>query len=288
MAYRTTGFRWKADYSLTLNQNETLADIGGWVTIDNESGKKYVDAKLKLIAGDVNTVSPTINTRGAVYAKSVLAGGAPAFEEKSFADYHMYTLSQPVTLNDSSQKQVEFIPKVYNVSVDKYHEISISAGGYAQTNLKAKNFVRFLNSQENGLGIAFPKGTVRVFKEDDTDKSLEFIGEDSINHTPRNENITISTGNAFDIVAEKNVKSRVSISNQGGYNAEVSIKVTNHKETESDIVVVFANSYADNLRITMINKAEEPEKKSASEYRWRKLLAPGEVWEFAWQEDYFR
>lgn len=77
-----------------------------------------------------------------------------------------------MTLNESSQKQVEFVPKVYNVTVDKYHEISISAGGGAQSNLRARNYVRFLNSQENGLGIAFPKGTVRVFKEDNADGSL--------------------------------------------------------------------------------------------------------------------
>lgn len=155
-----------------------MADIGGWVTIDNNSGKKYVDAKLKLIAGDVNTVSTSYNPPPNIYfARNDLAGGAaPSFEEKSFADYHLYTLSKPVTLNESSQKQVEFVPKVFNVSVEKYHEIGISAGGYAQSGLKAKNYVRFLNSQKNGLGIAFPKGTVRVFKEDNADGSLEFIG----------------------------------------------------------------------------------------------------------------
>ena len=213
---------------------------------------------------------------------------APSFEEKSFADYHLYTLSKPVTLNESSQKQVEFVPKVFNVTVDKYHEISISAGGYSQTGLKARNFVKFLNSQDNGLGIAFPKGTVRVFKEDDSDGSLEFIGEDSIDHTPKNENITITTGNAFDIVAEKTVKSRVSTDNQGGYSAESSIKVTNHKETSADIIVIFSNGYGDNLRITMENNASAPEKRSASEYRWRKVVSAGEVWEFSWKEDYFR
>lgn len=98
VAYRTTGFRWSADYSLTLNQDETLADLGGWVTIDNNSGKKYVDAKLKLIAGDVNTVSqPTMQP---VYARAKTTSGAGSgFTEKSFADYHLYTLGRPVTLN---------------------------------------------------------------------------------------------------------------------------------------------------------------------------------------------
>ncbi len=91
---------------------------------------------------------------------------APEFSEKSFSDYHMYTLSQPVTLNEASQKQVEFIPKVYNVPIHKYHAITINAGGYSEKNLKAKNVVRFKNSKESKLGIPFPKGTVRVFKSD--------------------------------------------------------------------------------------------------------------------------
>lgn len=127
---------------MTLNSDETKADIGGWVTIDNNSGKKYVDAKLKLIAGDVNTVSAykpyvTYATTNMVYESDV--AGAPSFSEKAFADYHMYTLSQTVTLNESSQKQVEFIPKVYNIPIRKYHQITINAGGYTENNIKATN-----------------------------------------------------------------------------------------------------------------------------------------------------
>ena len=108
VAYRTTGFSWKADYSISLNQAENKGDIGGWVTIDNRSGKKYVDAKLKLIAGDVNTVQQ--NQPQPVFFKSAAlvadSAPAPSFSEKSFADYHLYTLSAPVTLNEQSQKQV--------------------------------------------------------------------------------------------------------------------------------------------------------------------------------------
>ncbi len=110
---------------------------------------------------------------------------APSFSEKSFSDFHMYTLSEPVCLNDNSQKQVEFIPKVYNVPIRKYNLISINSGRYAQTNLKAVNRVEFRNNKASGLGIALPKGVFRVFKNDDSDGSLEFIGEDSIDHTPK-------------------------------------------------------------------------------------------------------
>ena len=129
VAYRTTGFKWKADYTVVVNENQTKADIGGWVTIDNNSGKKYENAKLKRIAGDVNIVKPTPNyTYQADYlmpmamtAMAMPAPAAPSFSEKSFADYHLYTLSAPVTLNESSQKQVEFIPKVYNVTIDSFN-----------------------------------------------------------------------------------------------------------------------------------------------------------------------
>lgn len=97
---------------------------------------------------------------------------APEFSEKSFADYHLYTLSEPVTLSEASQKQVEFIPKVYGVSLRKYNQITINAGGYTQTDLKAASKVDFQNVEESGLGIPFPKGTFRVFKEDEADGSL--------------------------------------------------------------------------------------------------------------------
>lgn len=117
-----------------------MADIGGWVTIDNNSGKKYVDAKLKLIAGDVKIV--TTSAASALFIRPA----APAFSQQSFADYHLYTLSEPVTLNESSQKQVEFIPKVYDVPIRKYHLITLSAGGEEMKNLKPTNKIQFINS----------------------------------------------------------------------------------------------------------------------------------------------
>lgn len=136
VAYRTTGFSWKSDYTVILNQVEKKADVGGWVTIDNHSGKKYDNAKLKLIAGDVNTVRESVPPQPMAFASVARAGAVnsapPTFSEKSFSDFHLYTLSEPVTLNDNSQKQVEFIPKVYNIDIRKYNLLTISAGGYNQ------------------------------------------------------------------------------------------------------------------------------------------------------------
>ena len=109
VAYRTTGFSWKSDYSITLDQDETHGDVGGWVTIDNYSGKKYEDAKLKLIAGDVNLVSDRQSGNALAFRANVAPvamSSAPSFSEKSFSDFHLYTLSEPVTLDENSQKQV--------------------------------------------------------------------------------------------------------------------------------------------------------------------------------------
>lgn len=124
---------------------------------------------------------------------------------------------------------MEFIPKVYGVNVRKYNFISISTGGYAQENLKASNKVELTNTKANKMGIPLPKGTVRVFKEDTADGSLEFIGEDSIGHTPKDENITITTGNAFDITANKLASNYQSYSNYG-YSADLNLTIWNHKD----------------------------------------------------------
>jgi len=165
-----------------------LIDFSGWVTIDNNSGKRYKNASLKLIAGDVNIVQPPT----AVYrpmmmmakTNAMAGNAAPAFSEKSFADYHMDTLDKRVDVSENQRKQIEFIPKAENVTISKYYLVSISAGGNAETGLKAQSNIRFVNSKDNSMGMALPKGTIRVFKEDD-DQALEFIGEDSIDHTPK-------------------------------------------------------------------------------------------------------
>ena len=252
VAYRTTGFSWKSDYSVTLNNDETKADVGGWVTIDNRSGKRYQQAKLKLIAGDVNTVSNNSMPEAMpmmAMADGAVAGSAPSFSEKSFSDFHMYTLSDPVDLEENSQKQVEFLEKVYAINVRKYNEITIGAGGYSENNLKASNKIEISNSESNQLGVPLPKGTVRVFKTDSDDGSLEFIGEDSIDHTPKDENITLTTGNAFDITAEKVAANRRNYDN-GGYTADLSLTISNHKDIQAEIVVEINNYYGDNNQLT--------------------------------------
>lgn len=291
VAYRTTGFSWKADYLVTINDDETKADIGGWVTIDNFSGKKYENTKLKLIAGDVNTVTTPVaqSFRAApmgIMAQSAAAPAPPTFEEKSFSDYHMYTLSSVVTIDEQSKKQIEFIPKVYGVGIRKYHLISINAGGSQQLNLKATNKIEFRNSKTNRLGIPLPKGTVRVFKTDSADGSLEFIGEDSINHTPKDENITLTTGNAFDITANKIVKRYVSYYTNitSGYEADLNLTISNRKDISAEIVVDLNVNSDSRFLVTWADPNLKAERISASLLRIKRVFAPSETVSYLWNE----
>jgi hypothetical protein len=231
-----------------------------------------------------NQVQPTMMKKTA--APAAMNGSPPSFSEKSFSDYHMYTLSEPVSLNDNSQKQVEFIPKVYNIAIRKYNLISISAGGYSQPNLKARNRIEFSNTKSNGLGIPLPKGTVRVFKTDDSDKSLEFVGEDSIDHTPKDENITLTTGNSFDITANKYANRYQSFGN-GSYSADLNITITNHKDIPAEIVTELS-TYGDNLRIFWKTQDLNIEKVSATLIRIKRVFKPNEKFAYEWTEDYRR
>ena len=178
----------------------------------------------------------------------------------------MYTLSEPVTLEEKSQKQVEFIPKVYGISVRKYNLVSISAGGYAEQNLKASNKIQIANTESNKLGVPLPKGTVRAFKEDEADGSLEFIGEDSIDHTPKDENITITTGNAFDITANKIASNYQSYSNSG-FSADLNLTIWNHKSIDAEVVVEISNYYGDNDKFSWKTADLKVERVSAQLFR---------------------
>ncbi|MDD4892325.1 MAG: DUF4139 domain-containing protein, partial [Phycisphaerae bacterium] len=199
VSYMANQINWRADYTAVLNAKDSAVDMSGWVTITNNSGARYLDAQLKLIAGDVRRVAPppdaTDGDTGLVaQTKTVVA--ERGFVEKTFAEYHMYTLPRPATVNDNQVKQIELIEPALGVPVTKFYEYRPNVG-VKKVNVK----VEFDNKKENKLGIALPKGLVRVYKKDD-DGSLEFVGEDAIDHTPKDEKVTLYIGDAFDIVAE--------------------------------------------------------------------------------------
>ncbi|HBG27856.1 MAG: hypothetical protein A2Y10_09250 [Planctomycetes bacterium GWF2_41_51] len=205
VAYTTNDISWKADYSAILNENENGFDFSGWVTIDNKSGTAYRDAKIKLVAGDVRRIveqpQPMMEYQMMYKARAADAAG---FEEKPFMEYHLYTLGRKSTINNNQTKQIEFITPAQNVPANKIYLYERQ-----KNSEKIQVKFEFENKQQYGLGIALPKGKVRVFKRD-TDESLEFVGEDEIDHTPKNEKLALYIGDAFDIAVEyKLIESRV-------------------------------------------------------------------------------
>ena len=200
ITYTTGQINWHADYSALLNADETKIDFSGWVTIENKSGATYKNAAIKLIAGDVRRVTePKPIYREKIVALAERAGGV-GFEEKAFAEYHLYTLGRKSTINNNQVKQIEFITPALEVPTKKLYI-------YERTKINDKIQIKleFENTEQNQLGIALPKGKVRVFKKDPADDNLEFIGEDTIDHTPRKEKLSLYIGNAFDIVPEHTI-----------------------------------------------------------------------------------
>jgi len=197
LTYTTGQINWNADYSAVLNADETKIDFAGWVTIDNKSGAAYEDAVIKLIAGDVRRITEPEPLRHRKMLALEMQAAAPAFEEKPFMEYHLYTLGRKSTINNNQVKQIEFITPAPAVPTKKLYL-------YERTQQKDKVRIKleFENTSENNLGLALPGGRVRVFKKNPADESLEFVGEDRIGHTPEKEKLSLHIGSAFDIVPE--------------------------------------------------------------------------------------
>ena len=230
VSYLTSGINWHAEYVAVVDQLDRNLELAGWVSIDNRSGATYEDAKVKLIAGEVHRVrEERIPPR---LAKDVFAAaaGAPQFEEKPFFEYHLYTLLRPSTIKDNEIKQVTLFPTT-DVKVKK-----VFTYDGARDEKRVKVELEFKNSSTEGLGIPLPKGKIRVYKAD-VDKSLEFVGEDLIDHTPKDEKVRVFLGHAFDLVGERK---RTDFRQLGEDVSEESyeIKLRNHKEEAVEVVVV--------------------------------------------------
>lgn len=274
MSYLTTGMNWYANYVTVVNENDTKLDLNGWVTLTNNSGATYNDAKLKLIAGDVNRVQPPMMMEK---SRNAFAGGvamdmaesAPGFEEKSFFEYHLYTLQRPATLKNNQQKQVSLLEGsdvpaeklfIYEPDGDYWY------GGDSQKG-KVQVKIAFQNKEKDGLGIPLPKGIVRVYKAD-TDGSLQLVGEDSIEHTPKDEEIRLFLGEAFDIVGERILKNRRKISDRV-WEYDVEINLRNHK-TEQVKITVVDHAYGD---WTILKSSTDWNKKDASTFEFPVTVA---------------
>ena len=231
VSYLTTGIQWHAEYVAVANEDDTALDLSGWVSIDNRSGATYKNARLKLVAGTVHRIEeprPMRAPRMALMAMKEDAGSG--FEERAFFEYHLYTLSRPATVKDRQIKQLSLFPNA-NVAVKKVYSYD---GARDEKKIKVK--LEFANSKKAGLGLALPKGKVRVYKRD-VDEALEFIGEDRIDHTPKDETVRLKLGDAFDVVGERKVTGHRKISKRVTEET-VEIVLRNHKEEAITILVI--------------------------------------------------
>jgi hypothetical protein len=256
VTYQTGGITWWADYNLIFNEgadaNSGLLDLSAWVSIINQSGATYDDAKLKLIAGDVNRVQPEME---ADMRRNVLmkAAAAPAredgFVQKDFFEFHLYTLGRPTTLPNNSTKQIELFDQARQIPARKvllyygavqpyfYPSPYTDRNMGVEMNKKVDVYLEFKNDKQFGLGVPLPAGRLRVSQLDKADGSLEFIGEDKIDHTPKDELVSVKLGSAFDVVGERRQVNFAVDTTAKWMEEEIEVKLRNHKQQPVDVVV---------------------------------------------------
>lgn len=255
VSYQTEGITWWADYNLVFAEgkdaNSGTLDVGAWVSILNQSGGSYENTRLKLVAGDVQRVQPP--QRRPFHSDAMRSAGmeaAPGFEEKSFFEYHLYTLGRPTSIPDNATSQMELFKPAKDIPAEKvlvYYGQDADFGFYGSPamdrnfgvtgNTKVDVYLKFKNDKEKGLGIPLPAGRVRVSKLDPADKSLEFIGEDAISHTPQGEDVLIKMGSAFDVVGQRTQTDFLVDEGRKRIEETIQIKVRNRKAEPVNVII---------------------------------------------------
>jgi hypothetical protein len=238
VSYLSGNLNWKADYVLVVDEHDTVGDLTGWVTLTNQSGASFENATLKLVAGDVQRLTEGRIGRQQLEVMRAVAEDAAQFSEEGFFEYHLYTLQRPTTLLQNEQKQVTLLA-ADAVGIDKrmifYGASQYYRGSYGQvvSNQKVGVYLDVDNSQDNNLGMALPAGIIRVYKADPTG-AQQFIGEDRIDHTPRDETVSVKMGEAFDVVGDRR---QMEFQVLGSCVAESAweLAVRNHKDDEIEV-----------------------------------------------------
>lgn len=234
-SYLATGLTWNADYVLTVARNDQAADLDGWVTVGNNSGTAFHNAKLQLVAGDLNRLPQASGAREAIASGMAMAAKAqPQFEQENFSEYHLYTLGRKTSVEDKETKQISLLQgssvpvgKLFVVNGQNYYYRGQQSPG-APIKDAVMVYYKFKNAEKSGLGMPLPAGNLRVYQKDSRGGVL-FIGEDRIEHTPKDEDITVHIGNAFDVVSErkqtdyKRIEAHV-------WEVEYEITLRNHKD----------------------------------------------------------
>ncbi|MGH9742561.1 MAG: DUF4139 domain-containing protein, partial [Candidatus Acidiferrum sp.] len=240
-SYLATNLSWNADYVLTVARDDKAADLDGWVTLTNNSGTAFHNARLQLVAGDLNRIAENGRMRADLVARemSMNKAAAPQFQQESFSEYHLYTLGRRTSVENQETKQISLlegsgvpVKKIFVVNGNSYYYRSAQNPG-SPIKDPVMVFYKFKNEEKAGLGIPLPAGNVRVYQKDSRGGIL-FVGEDRIDHTPKDENVTVHIGNAFDVVSERKQTDFKRVDTHT-WEMEYEITLRNHKD--SPIVV---------------------------------------------------
>ncbi len=280
LSYLTGGLAWKADYVAELNAADTALDLNGWVTLTNTSGTSYPNAKLQLVAGDVNRVRDEMRKAArAMEMRASAAAPAPQMAQEALFEYHLYTLQRPTTIANKQTKQVSLlsaqgVPLVKELvlqGTDYYYRSSV--GGIGQK-MKLGVFVQLENRESARLGMPMPKGVVRVYKKDSAGNA-QFVGEDRIDHTPKNETVRLKLGEAFDVTADKKQTDfkRREPTNRASYVFESAYEIVlRNAKKQAETVVVREPVPGD---WTMLEESQPHAKVAAGTAEWRVKVPAG-------------
>jgi hypothetical protein len=239
--YLTNGISWHADYVLTLDRSDQEFDLAGWVTMDNNSGATYTNAKLKLVAGDVNLAPPDMQKmQRFAQAEMAMAAAPPMPQEEAFAEYHLYTMPRRTTIKQNQSKQLALL-NAAGATVQKVYEFRGQVHFYSSRIEPIEKqhvavSLKFQNEEANQLGLPLPGGVVRIYQED-SEGMLQFAGEDRIQHTPKDEEVRLKMGDAFDVVADRIQRDFKQIAPQV-FEAEFEVTIRNHKENDISVDIV--------------------------------------------------
>jgi len=240
-SYLTENLTWSADYVLTVGRDEKTADLDGWVTLVNNSGTAYNNARLQLVAGEVHRAAPPNVLPRAMAMEAVGAAKAPEFAQEAFSEYHLYTLGRRTSIQDKESKQISLLT-ASGVSVEKYLQVEGQVYYYRNPQgignaitQPVMVFYRFKNDEKSSLGMPLPAGTVRVYQAD-SKGGVQFAGEDRIAHSPKDETLRIHVGNAFDVVCERKQMDYKKLASNF-VEMEYEITLRNHKESAVTVEV---------------------------------------------------
>jgi hypothetical protein len=269
LSYLSRGLSWSADYVVDLGADEKTVNINGLVTLTNQSGITYKDAKLQLVAGNVNQVQPMLERAGGMVAMDAMPASAPKMVEQAAFEYHLYSLERPTTIKENQTKQVAMLA-ASEVPVEKKYLITNAAnvwGNYGynfgegpRQNAAVK--LKFQNDDKSHMGMPLPAGVVRVYKKDAQGNAL-FVGEDHIDHTPKNERVDLTLGEAFDITARAKQTNYTKLADDLYENAyEVEIKNAKKEKVTVDLREAFPGEWK------MLDESQKHEKLDSNTAQW--------------------